>query len=178
MLSDDISGITCVILPQVAWQQARRTALGQKMRRMRARPACAVARKAVRQRLTGLASSPPGGGGATSARAAAGSVRRGSEPGGVVGGRHDHRHPVVQVAQTKVRAVVEPAGRTGRGYIAVRVGRVLLYLEDRAALDALTGAVRAAGGHADAVYGEPQDAFSLTEARARRNFEKGRRPRP
>jgi hypothetical protein len=55
---------------------------------------------------------------------------------------------------------------------------VLLYLEDRAALDALAGAVRAAGGHADAVYGEPRDAFSLTEARTRRNFEKGRRPRP
>jgi hypothetical protein len=30
--------------------------------------------------------------------------------------------------ETKVRAVVEPASRTGRGYIAVRVGRVLLYL--------------------------------------------------
>jgi hypothetical protein len=53
---------------------------------------------------------------------------------------------------------------------------VLLYLEDRAALDALAGAVRAAGGHADAVFGEPQDAFSLTEARARRNYEKGPPP--
>jgi len=30
-----------------------------------------------------------------------------------------------------VRAVVDAASRTGRGYLAVRVGRVLLYLEDR-----------------------------------------------
>jgi hypothetical protein len=80
--------------------------------------------------------------------------------------------------ETKARAVVEPASRTGRGYIAVRVGRVLLYLEDRVAFDALAGAVRDAGAHVDAVFGEPRDAFSLTEARARRNFEKGRRPRP
>jgi len=35
----------------------------------------------------------------------------------------------------------------------VRVGRVLLYLEDRVAFDALAGAVRAAAGHADAVKG-------------------------
>jgi hypothetical protein len=67
---------------------------------------------------------------------------------------------------TNVRAVVDAASRTGRGYIAVRVGRVLLYLEDRVAFDALAGAVRAAGAHADAVYGEPRDAFGLTEARA------------
>jgi hypothetical protein len=79
---------------------------------------------------------------------------------------------------TNVRAVVESASRTGRGYIAVRVGQVLLYLEDRVAFDALAGAVRAAAAHADAVYGEPRDAFSLAEARARRDFEKGRRPRP
>jgi hypothetical protein len=35
-----------------------------------------------------------------------------------------------------VRAVVDAASRTGRGYLAVRVGRVLLYLEDRVAVDA------------------------------------------
>jgi hypothetical protein len=75
---------------------------------------------------------------------------------------------------TNVRAVVDAASRTGRGYIAVRVGQALLYLEDRVAFDALAGAVRTAAGHAAAVYGEPRDAFSLTEARARRNFEKGR----
>jgi hypothetical protein len=79
---------------------------------------------------------------------------------------------------TNVRAAIDAASRTGRGYIAVRVGQVLLYLEDRVAFDALTQAVRAAAAHADAVYGEPRDAFSLTEARARRNYEKGRHPRP
>ena len=35
-----------------------------------------------------------------------------------------------------VRAVVDAASRAGRGYLAVRVGRVLLYLEDRVAVDA------------------------------------------
>jgi len=54
---------------------------------------------------------------------------------------------------------------------------VLLYLEDRVAFDALARAVHAAGSHADAVYGEPRAAFALAEARARRNFEPGRRPR-
>jgi len=34
------------------------------------------------------------------------------------------------------------------------------------------------GSHADAVYGEPRAASALAEARARRNFEPGRRPRP
>ena len=80
--------------------------------------------------------------------------------------------------ETKVRAVVEPASRIGRGYIAVRVGQVLLYLEDRVAFDALTRAVHAAGSHADAVYGEPRATFALAKARARRNFEPGRRQRP
>jgi hypothetical protein len=79
---------------------------------------------------------------------------------------------------TNVRAVVDAASRTGRGYLAVRVGQVLLYLEDRVAFDALTRTVHAAGSHADAVYGEPRAIFALAEARARRNFEPGRRPRP
>jgi hypothetical protein len=35
-----------------------------------------------------------------------------------------------------LRAVVDAASRAGRGYLAVRVGRVLLYLEDRVAVDA------------------------------------------
>jgi len=37
---------------------------------------------------------------------------------------------------TNVRAVVDATSRTGRGYLAVRVGRVLLYLADRVAVDA------------------------------------------
>ena len=35
-----------------------------------------------------------------------------------------------------VREVVDAASRAGRGYLAVRVGRVLLYLEDLVAVDA------------------------------------------
>lgn len=80
--------------------------------------------------------------------------------------------------ETSVRAVTTPASRAGHGQIAIRLGRVLLYVEDRVALDAIIRTIRTAETHADAVYGERRDAFTLTEARARRQFEKGRRPRP
>lgn len=55
-----------------------------------------------------------------------------------------------------VRGITATADPRGYGHIAVRVGRFLVYLEDRAAYEALKEAVRRAGEYADAVY-EPLD---------------------
>lgn len=74
----------------------------------------------------------------------------------------------------RVHGVTGAAARPGREHIALRYGRVLLYLEDRAALVALTGAVQAAHDLCDRVFGEPEDAFTETERRSRRHFEHSR----
>ena len=63
------------------------------------------------------------------------------------------------------------ASRTGQAHIALRVGRVLLSLEDREALDAVRRAVRKAEALAEAVYGPVEDGFIRAESRARREFE-------
>ena len=73
---------------------------------------------------------------------------------------------------TSVMAVTGAAARKGREHIAVRVGRVLIYLEDRAALDSFTRALHQAGDLADATFGPPADAFTETETHARRRFER------
>lgn len=78
----------------------------------------------------------------------------------------------------RVQGVTAVASRTGTAHIALRVGRVLVYLEDRDALDALRHAVHSAEGLADEVFGPVDDAFARAEAHARREFEKGRRPTP
>ena len=80
--------------------------------------------------------------------------------------------------EDQVRGVTAVASRSGEAHLVLRVGRVLLYLEDREALDALRRAVRKAEALADAVYGEVEDGFIRAEARARREFEKGQRDRP
>jgi hypothetical protein len=80
--------------------------------------------------------------------------------------------------ESRVQGMTSVASPTGEAHIALRVGRVLLYLQDRDALDALRRAVRTAEGLADGVYGPVEDGFTRAEARARREFEKGRRPRP
>jgi len=53
----------------------------------------------------------------------------------------------------RVQAVTAVASRTGSEHVAVTVGRVLFYLQDRAALEALRAAVEQAGEYADAVFG-------------------------
>jgi len=53
---------------------------------------------------------------------------------------------------TSPRLIRCPTGR-GYGHIAVRVGRVLLYLEDRDALQAWTTAIGKAADLADAAFG-------------------------
>ncbi|MGH3099227.1 MAG: hypothetical protein ACRDMV_24855 [Streptosporangiales bacterium] len=99
----------------------------------------------------------------------------------------EHRLGTCEVAATarlrgdqnrRVQGVAAVASRTGEAHIALRVGRVLVYLEDREALEALRHAVHSADGLADEVFGPVDDAFARTEAYARREFEKGRRPTP
>jgi hypothetical protein len=75
---------------------------------------------------------------------------------------------------TQVRAVCGPAARGGRDQIAIRFGSMLIYLEDREALDALYGAVRQAGKFADQVFGPIDDEFTRAEACEIKSFEEGR----
>lgn len=79
---------------------------------------------------------------------------------------------------TRVQGVTSVASRTGEAHLALRVGRVLVYLEDRDALLALGRAVRRAEELADEVYGPVDDAFTRAEADTRRRFEKYRQARP
>ena len=81
----------------------------------------------------------------------------------LVGGRLRVRpQPRMQVAtqaifagpqDQRVSAVTAEASGRGYGHIAVRVGRVLVYLEDRDALQAWTTAIGKAADLADAAFG-------------------------
>src|SRR5690349_4387461 len=71
----------------------------------------------------------------------------------------------------RVQGVTGAAARPGREHIALRYGRVLLYVEDRAALEALVDAVEAAYNLRDKVFGPPEDAFTKAERASRRWFE-------
>jgi hypothetical protein len=53
----------------------------------------------------------------------------------------------------RVQGVTGAAARKGKAHIALRFGRVLLYLEDMAALDALVDAVEAAYDLREQVFG-------------------------
>lgn len=100
---------------------------------------------------------------------------------------HEHRLGTCEVIasarlrgdqEDRVQGMTSVASRTGEAHIALRVGRVLLYLEDRDALDALRRAVGKAEALADGVYGPVEDEFTRAEARARAAFERGQRTRP
>jgi hypothetical protein len=69
--------------------------------------------------------------------------------------------------ETAVMAVTGAAARPGHEHISLRFGRVLLYLEDRAALEALVQIVERASAMADKVFGEVEDAFVEAEQRER-----------
>ncbi len=82
----------------------------------------------------------------------------------VVGGRRlrVRPQPRMQVATQaifagpqdhRVFAMTPEASGCGYGHIAVRVGRVLVYLEDRQALEAWTTAIGKAADLADAAFG-------------------------
>lgn len=92
------------------------------------------------------------------------------------------RHPVSTIStqalcygpiETSVFGVTGSAARPGgRAHIGVKFGRVLIYLEDRTALEHLAGAVRQAVEMADAVFGQVQDSFAVAEFEDRRRFER------
>ena len=94
------------------------------------------------------------------------------------------RHPVSTVStqalcygpiETSVFGVAGSAARPGgRAHIGIKFGRVLVYLEDRTALEHLAGAVRQAMEMADAVFGQTQDSFAVAEIEDRRRFERAR----
>ena len=63
--------------------------------------------------------------------------------------------------------------RSGEPYIAVRVGRSLSYIEDRAALECYLRAWRQAEDIGRSVF-PTEDAFTDAETQARRAFERRR----
>lgn len=70
---------------------------------------------------------------------------------------------------TAVRGIAAAvAAATGSTHISVRLGGVLLYLEDRAALDALTAVAARAEQLADEVFGARVDHVELERTRVRR----------
>lgn len=73
---------------------------------------------------------------------------------------------------TSVTAVTGAVARKGKAHIAVRYGRVLLYIEDRAALEALVGAVDRANNLAEAVFGPADEAAEATRQAAIKLFER------
>jgi hypothetical protein len=87
-----------------------------------------------------------------------------------------HRYGDCQVAvparlagdqPVRVQGVTAVASRTGREHLSVTVEQVLLYLEDRAALDALDAlvdAVRRAQALADRLFGPADDGFTRAQA--------------
>lgn len=72
--------------------------------------------------------------------------------------QHDHRCRVAVQAvlegmqEVRVQAATPLAG-PGHGQIAVRVGRLLMYINDREALDSLLDAWQQAAGLADKAFG-------------------------
>lgn len=72
--------------------------------------------------------------------------------------QHDYRCRVAVQAvmegmqEVRVQAATPLAG-PGHGQIAVRVGRLLIYLNDREALDSFLGAWQQAAWHADRAFG-------------------------
>ena len=75
--------------------------------------------------------------------------------------------------ETSVFGVAGAAARPGsRAHVGVKFGRVLIYLEDRAALESLANAVAQAVEMASAVFGPADDAFTAVELNARRRFER------
>jgi hypothetical protein len=65
--------------------------------------------------------------------------------------------------QFRVLGYTANASPTGSPYVAVRVGRILIYVEDRAALDCFAQAWRKAERFADTVFGGPFDSCDGSE---------------
>lgn len=73
----------------------------------------------------------------------------------------------------KVLGVAGSAAKDGNAHVVVRFGSVLIYLEDRDALDGFIVAARDATRLGDQVFGPVEDCFALTEKAARVRFEHG-----
>ena len=76
--------------------------------------------------------------------------------------------------ELSIMGVASGGSSTGCPYISVRVGRVLLYIEDRAALISWTEAWRRTLDLADGVFGPACDSFSEAAAAERCRFERTR----
>ena len=75
--------------------------------------------------------------------------------------------------ETSVFGVAAPHTREGeRAHIGLKFGRILIYLEDRAALESLALAVGQAVEMAGAVFGPLRDAFAEAESEAQQRFER------
>jgi hypothetical protein len=74
----------------------------------------------------------------------------------------------------RVQGVTGAAARKGQAHIALRYGRVLLYLEDRAALETLVDAVEAAYELREEVFGSAEHKQAGLTARS--NFERDGKP--
>jgi hypothetical protein len=75
----------------------------------------------------------------------------------------------------RVQGVTGAAARKGQAHIALRFGRVLLYLEDMAALDALVDAVEAAYDLREQVFGGGPDLPETAQA-GQSSFERDGKP--
>jgi hypothetical protein len=75
----------------------------------------------------------------------------------------------------RVQGVTGAAARKGQAHIALRYGRVLLYLEDMAALDALVDAVEAAYELHEQVFGAGHDLPDAAMV-GRSSFERDGKP--
>lgn len=74
--------------------------------------------------------------------------------------------------QTSVLALTSQASASQRPYIAVRVGRVLTYVNDYAALQSHWLAWQRARELAPSVFGPEPDAFGFAESAERHAFER------
>lgn len=77
------------------------------------------------------------------------------------------------VQRTNVRAFPEGAA-PAKPHITVTVGRVIVVVEDRAALASFESAWSRAVALADAVFGPEVDAFTEIEQARRRRFERSK----
>ena len=75
----------------------------------------------------------------------------------------------------RVQGVTGAAARKGQAHIALRFGRVLLYLEDMRALDALVDAVEAAYDLREQVFGSGPDLPEAARV-GRSSFERDGKP--
>ncbi len=77
--------------------------------------------------------------------------------------------------ELSVTAVAGAASAIHTPYVSLRVGRILLFIENREALVIWTEAVRRALDLADGVFGPIEDSFSEVEAAERKRFERSAR---